>query len=243
MYDALARKELAELGPQQPSYPPPPPPCPPAVHEDPILNIVVRILGWQNCANAQPPQISMGTLVARGRTFEVRLSGFAEFVNVVAPPNIVPIRCGSGSWSANLPFNVHPKDIFDLTDINNIAFHQQHDCNLWKVAKEHFEMVLIRLEKLWERVDEGTVLWFYCKGGHHRSYAGCIMFLMWVTHVHDPAVFVFLISAQRANVELFTYWEMWRRRRGDRQVPFADVVHQWGTFLNTTFPKHAWHFS
>ena len=107
------------------------------------------------------------------------------------------------------PDNVDSSDIFDLTVINTLTF-QQRDGNRWKVPNSDYDEVLDCLQSLWERVDDGTVFWFYCKKGVHRSYAGCIMFLMFVTKIFDWRVFANLIASQRANVRLLRWEETHR---------------------------------
>ena len=130
--------------------------------------------------------------------------------------------------------------IVNLNCVNQLQFAQDPESGIYKVHFDGFNTVLRVSQTLWSSVDYGQpkiVLWFFCKAGHHRSYATLLMFLMWLTHVHEYTVLAKLVKERRPGVELLT-WEGLARVGRTKVMPFADVIDDWVEFLNKTFEWH-----
>ena len=135
-----------------------------------------------------------------------------------------------------LPGYIKSEKIVDLNCINDLGFFWNKGSYSWQVQQPGFNTILRKFEELWDAIPKGSDqvnLWFYCKKGHHRSYAALLMFLPWLTHIHDHHFFQMQLNRRRTKVELWTYAEL--RRSGHRKwnnVPFADVLDDWISFLN-----------
>ena len=91
---------------------------------------------------------------------------------------------------------------------------------------------------------------FFCKAGRHRSFALMIAFLMWASHVHAPQLWANLISPIRNKhlmpgffCELLHQADLTEKDLSEGIVPFASVLHDYATFLDSEFPSHAWPLS
>ena len=89
-----------------------------------------------------------------------------------------------------------------------------------------------------------TFCGFWCKAGRHRSFAALTMFLMWVTRVHEPRIFLNEVSQRRNRgfpnktpCQVQTHEEL---APGKGQIPFGDVLPAFKVHLDLKEPDHAW---
>ena len=224
---------------------------------------VMAILGWSEhltylkCQGATGT--SLGTMEARGIRFEIRLSGWEDIMRsstFVKPWSYISVRCGSGRWlsSTDLHYHETTQTFFDLDPFTK----DERDGGLMERDKAYvvqtraWEALEQRFKTLWALIkgESQGVVWFWCKAGRHRSYALVIMFLMWLTHVHEPIYFQKKISELRdrdltngRTCSLSKWNDLSPKERhniGRYGVSFGDVLPGWAEFLNRTCYHHAW---
>ena len=227
-----------------------------------VFGAVQAIFGWEPLTDwhRPSPQLGVAWVSLMGKRVLLCLCGCRELKAhrerwPIEDYLMVSVQCANGSWAERPPdyydayMNLSEWSRFQKPGGGHEGLYDLREPG--RVRIQGYRGLTKAFIFLWEKclteADGKSLphicLVFFCKAGRHRSFALMIAFLMWASHVHDPALWEDLIAPNR-NKQLrkgspcqllFQDAEM---EKG--HVPFGSVLTDYAKFLNREFPKHAW---